>query len=97
MIVLCCNLISDGVESDLPLVHPDNVDWIITLDEETHHELMMQSNKGRSMTICYVIASCARSGEEMFDLICKYTILKPWKFDAKKMLSVESILQVQFQ
>ena len=27
---------------------------------------------------------------EIFELICKYTIMKIWKFDAKKMLSVES-------
>ena len=30
---------------------------------------------------------------EIFELICKYTIMKIWKFDAKKMLSVELISQ----
>ena len=30
---------------------------------------------------------------EIFELICKYTIMKIWKFDAKKMLSVEFISQ----
>jgi hypothetical protein len=28
---------------------------------------------------------------EILELICKYTIMKIWKFDAKKMLSVEFI------
>jgi hypothetical protein len=30
---------------------------------------------------------------ELFELICKYIILKIWKFDAKKMLLVELISQ----
>jgi hypothetical protein len=30
---------------------------------------------------------------EIFELICKYTIMKVCKFDAKKMLSVEFISQ----
>ena len=30
---------------------------------------------------------------EIFELICKYTIMKIWKFDAEKMLSVEFISQ----
>ncbi len=38
---------ADGVESELSLVHPNDVDWFITLDE-THHELTARGNKGGS-------------------------------------------------
>jgi hypothetical protein len=46
----CRDSIADGVESDLSLVHPDDVDWFITLDE-THHELTTRGNKGGSTTV----------------------------------------------
>jgi hypothetical protein len=56
---LFVNDFADGIEAELSLVHPHDVDWFITLNK-THHELMTQSN---TMTICYVNASFARSGD----------------------------------
>ena len=59
-------IIADDVESDLSLVHPDDVDWFITLDE-THHELTTRTNKGGSMTTRYANSSFARSGDRLVE------------------------------
>jgi hypothetical protein len=67
MIVSCCqDSIADGVESDLSLMHPDDVEWFIMLDE-THHELTTRGNKGGLTTIRYANASFARSGDRLVE------------------------------
>ena len=55
-----------GVESELSLVHPDDVDWFITLDE-THHELTTRGNKGGLTTIRYANSLFARSGDRLIE------------------------------
>ena len=56
----------DGTESEISLIHPDDVDWFITLDE-THHELTTRGNKGGSTTIRYANPSFARSGDRVVE------------------------------
>jgi hypothetical protein len=63
---LFLEIFADGVESELSLVHPDDVDWFITLDE-THRDLMTQGNKGRLTTICYANISFVRSGDRLVE------------------------------
>jgi hypothetical protein len=45
--------ISDGVESEMSLVHEDDVDWFLTLDE-THHEFSTVGAKGGATAGRYV-------------------------------------------
>jgi hypothetical protein len=40
----------DRTESKISLLHPDDIDWFITLDE-TYHKLTTPGNKGGSTTI----------------------------------------------
>ncbi len=42
--VVCQDTIADGVKSELPLVHPDDADWFVLLDE-TNHELSTKENR----------------------------------------------------
>ena len=47
-------------------MHPDDVDWFVTLDE-THHELSTVGNKGGSTTTCYANSSFPRSGDRVVE------------------------------
>ena len=55
--------ISDGVESEMSLVHEDDVDWFLTLDE-THHKFSTVGAKGGATAGRYVNPSYPRSGEQ---------------------------------
>ncbi len=57
---------TDGVESKVSLIHPDDVDWFITLDE-THHPLSTVGNKGGSTTWRYANSSFPRSGDRVVE------------------------------
>ena len=54
------------MESEISLVHPDDVDWFITLDE-THHPLSTAGNKGGSTTRRYACSSFPRSGDRIVE------------------------------
>jgi hypothetical protein len=45
--------ISDGIESKMGLVHEDDVDWFLTLNE-THHEFSTVGARGGAAVGCYV-------------------------------------------
>jgi hypothetical protein len=47
--LFCCSLFADGVLSEILLIHPDDLNWFITMDE-THHEFTMEGYKGRGLT-----------------------------------------------
>ena len=52
--------------SEVSLVHPDDVDWFLTLDE-THHALSTVGNRGGSTTVRYANPSYPRSGERVVE------------------------------
>jgi len=43
-------LSTDGVQLNISLIHPDDANWFITLDE-THHEFSTKDNKGGSSAV----------------------------------------------
>jgi len=55
--------IADAVESKMGLVHEDDVDWFLTLDE-THHELSTVGMRGSAAAGRYINPSFPRLGEE---------------------------------
>ncbi len=56
---------ADGVMSEVLLVHPDDVDWFVTLDE-THHEMSTVGNRGGSTTTTqFANPSFPRSGDRV--------------------------------
>ena len=57
---------ADGVMSEVSLVHPDDVDWFMTLDE-THHELSTVGNRGGSTTTRFANPSFQRSGDRVVE------------------------------
>ena len=52
--------------SEVSLIHPDDVDWFITLDE-THHELSTVGNRGGSTTTRFANPSFPRSGDRVVE------------------------------
>ncbi len=60
----CSNVcfISDGVESKMGLVHEDDVDWFLTLDE-THHNFSSVDARGGAAAGRYVNESSPWSGK----------------------------------
>ena len=56
----------DGIQSEVSLVHPDDVDWFLTMDE-THHAFTTKGNKGGSTRIRYANASFPRTGERIVE------------------------------
>ena len=54
--------IADAVESEVGLVHEDDVDWFLTLDE-THHEFSTVGAKGGAPAGRYINTSFPHSGE----------------------------------
>ena len=55
---------SDGVMSEISLIHKDDINWFITQDE-THHEMNTKENKGGSTTTRYTNNWFPRSGEHV--------------------------------
>ena len=55
--------IADAVESKMGLVHEDNVDWFLTLDE-THHEFSTVGTRGGAAAGHYINPSFPRSGKQ---------------------------------
>ena len=53
----------DGVASEISLIHPDDINWFVTMDE-THHEFSTEGHKGGSTAIQYSTSSFHRSGEQ---------------------------------
>ncbi len=43
--------LADGVQSDISLIHPKDINWFITTDE-THHPFTTEGNKGGSTAQC---------------------------------------------
>jgi hypothetical protein len=60
---LFVRFIADAVESKMGLVHKDNVDWFLTLDE-THHEFLVVGARGGAAAGCYINPSFPWSGEQ---------------------------------
>ena len=54
--------LADGVQSDISLIHPDDINWFLTTDE-THHPFSTEGNKGGSTAQRYSTNSFHRSGE----------------------------------
>jgi hypothetical protein len=54
--------IADAVESKMGLVHEDDVNWFLTLDE-THHEFLMVGARGGAAAGRYINPSFPWSGE----------------------------------
>ncbi len=54
--------IADAVESKMGLVHEDDVDWFLTLDE-THHELSTVGMRGSAAAGRYINPPFPQSGE----------------------------------
>jgi hypothetical protein len=65
---LSSHLISftDGIESEISLIHPDDANWFITLDE-THHEFSTKGNRGGSTQVRYANPSFPRSGDRIVE------------------------------
>ena len=57
-------ILLDGQWSEISLIHPDDVDWFLSMDE-THHRFSTEGNKGGSTTIRYANSSFARSGDRI--------------------------------
>ena len=51
----------------MSLIHPDDVDWFVTLDE-THHKLSNEGNKGGMSTTRWANGSFPRSGDRVVSL-----------------------------
>ncbi len=65
--MICCTiLLADGVMSEVSLVHPNDVDWFITLDE-THHDLSAVGNRSGSTTTRFTNPSFPRSGDRVVE------------------------------
>ena len=56
-----------GVWSEVSLIHPDDVDWFVTLDK-THHKLSNEGNKGGMSTTRWANGSFPRSGDRVVSL-----------------------------
>ena len=56
-------MLTDGVESNISLIHPDDINWFLTTDE-THHPFSTEGNKGGSTATRYATSSFHRSGEQ---------------------------------
>ena len=54
--------ILDGVQSDISLIHPDDINWFLTCDE-THHVFSNEGHKGGSTAQRYTSSSFHRSVE----------------------------------
>ena len=59
-------LFLDGVESDISLIHPDDIHWFVTMDE-THHEFSTKGNKGGTTARRYANPSFPRVGERVVE------------------------------
>ena len=57
---------ADGVESEISLIHDDDINWFLTLDE-THHPYSTVGNKGGSTTRRYASSSFHCSGERCIE------------------------------
>ena len=55
---------SVGLESEVSLVHLDDIYWFLTVDE-THHKLSSEGNKGGSTELRWYNPSFPRSGERV--------------------------------
>jgi hypothetical protein len=55
--------ISDGVQSDILLIYPDDINWFLTCDE-THHPFSHEGHKGGSTAQCYSTSLFHHSGEQ---------------------------------
>jgi hypothetical protein len=60
--VFCCFILLDAVKSKMGLIHEDDVDWFLTLDE-THHEFSTVGAKGGAAAGGYINPSFPCSGE----------------------------------
>ncbi len=61
--VFCCFILLDAVKSKMGLIHKDNVNWFLTLDE-THHEFLTVGSKGGATAGWYINPSFPCSGEQ---------------------------------
>ena len=61
-IFMFVHFIANTVESKMGLVHEDNVDWFLTLDE-THQDFSMVGVRGGAATGCYINPPFPQSGE----------------------------------
>ena len=57
---------SGGVPCEVSLVHPDDVDWFVTLDE-THHRYSSKGNKGGQSELRYACSSFPRVGDRIVE------------------------------
>ena len=57
---------TDGVMSSISMIHPDDIDWFVTMDE-THHAFSSKGNKGGSTKQRYANASFPRTGERIIE------------------------------
>ena len=55
-----------GVESECSLIHPDDVNWFMTMDE-TRHQFSSKGNKGGQTQLRYASASFPRVGDRIIE------------------------------
>ena len=59
-------IFTDGIQSNISLIHPDNANWFITLDE-TRHGFSTKGNKGSSTQVRYTNPCFPRSGDRVIE------------------------------
>ena len=58
------SIATGGVPSEVSLVHPDDVDWFVMLDE-THHRYSSKGNKGGQTELRFACPSFPRVGDRV--------------------------------